>query len=79
MKPRTPTEEDFELWGDGCTIGPMRGDHIGAGNIEVIRQADKIHVPWVFDERDEHANLLDGITVWTTFWGGMLATDVVVQ
>ena len=57
----------------------MRGDHLGAENLMVIRTADgRIKVPWSPDERDHvDAQRLD-FTVWTTFWGGMLPTDVVM-
>lgn len=67
------------MWGDGATIGPMRGDHVGAGNILVVRQPGNIiRVPWVLDERDDITGLREGFTVWTTFWGGMFPTDTVV-
>lgn len=79
MKPRIPTQEDCEFWGADSRIIPMRGDHVGAANIKVIRTSDgTIKVPWVVDERDNIEGLREGFTVWTTFWGGMLPTDAVV-
>lgn len=79
MKPRPPTEADVEFWGEGATIGPMLGSHLGAADISVIRHPDgKVRVPWVVDERDELVGLREGMTVWTTFWGGMVPTDAVI-
>lgn len=79
MTPREPTQEDVEFWnsngeGEVAVIGPMMGRHIGGQDIMVIRQGDKVRVPWVPDERDYGVD--SNVTVWTTFWGGMLATDL---
>ena len=80
MIPRTPTQEDCDLWGDGAIVGPMMGRHLDAADIEVIRHPDgRIRVPWVLDDRDNIEGLREGFTVWTTFWGGMVPTDAVVQ
>jgi hypothetical protein len=71
MIPRKPTQADCEFWGDGATVAPMLGRHVGAADIEVIRHPDgKVRVPWVVDERDDLHGLREGLTVWTTFWGG---------
>lgn len=79
MRPRNPTEEDCQFWGEGATIGPMMGRHVGAQDITVIRHPDgRVRVPWVIDERDNIDGLREGMTVWTTFRGGMLPTDTVV-
>ena len=79
MKPRNPKQEDCELWGEGATIGPMMGRHLGAEDIMVIRHPDgRVRVAWVQDERDAVQGLPHDATLWTTFWGGMLPTDVVV-
>lgn len=80
MEPRKPTQSDVEFWGEGATIGPMMGRHLGAADIEVIRHPDgRVRVPWVLDERDEPCcDNLDQRTLWTTFWGGMLPTDAVI-
>lgn len=80
MTPRQPTQADCEFWGEGATIGPMKGRHIGAADIQVIHQKGKVRVPWVPDERDQlvGCGLTEGFTFWTTFWGGMLATDAVL-
>ena len=79
MIPRKPTEADCEFWGEGATVGPMMGRHVGAADIEVVRHPDgRIRVPWVIDERDDIHGLREGLTVWTTFWGGMLPTDAVI-
>lgn len=78
MEPRKPTQKDCDFWGEGATIGPMMGRHLGAEDIEVIRHPDgRIRVPWVSDSRDS-LQTIKGETVWTTFWGGMPPTDVVV-
>lgn len=80
MKPRTPTEQDCEYWrlnGHEATIGPMQGSHIGAGDLQVIHNAGYVRVPWVSDDRDS-LQTVEGETVWTSFRGGMLATDVIV-
>jgi len=79
LKPRTPTQADCDFWGEGATIGPMRGDHVGATNIEVIRQKNGIiRVPWVLDDRDNLEGLKEGFTVWTTFYGGMYPMDAII-
>jgi hypothetical protein len=86
MKPRQPTEADIEFWGGNCTIGPMQGDHVGAESIEVLKEivsgVTVIRVPWVMDDRDRIDRgimPMADLTIWTTFWGGMLPTDVVLQ
>lgn len=56
----------------------MRGDHVGAENILVVLQGNKVRVPWVLDDRDNIAGLTEGFTVWTTHYGGMTPTDAVV-
>lgn len=79
MIPRKPTAADCAFWGDGATVGPMLGRHVGAADIEVIRHPDgRVRVPWVIDDRDDIAGLREGLTVWTTFWGGMVPTDAVI-
>lgn len=79
MRPRTPTAEDCALWGEGASIGPMLGRHVGAEDIQVIRHPDgRVRVAWVIDERDDLTGLREGLTVWTTFWGGMVPTDAVI-
>lgn len=81
MMPRQPTQADVEFWGEGATIGPMMGRHLGAADIEVIRHPDgRVRVPWVLDERDNDQGVVlgEGVTFWTTFWGGMMPTDAVV-
>lgn len=79
MQPRTPTSEDCDFWGEGATVGPMLGRHVGAADIMVIRHPDgRVRVPWVVDERDKIEGLPEGLTFWTTFWGGMLPTDAMV-
>jgi hypothetical protein len=79
VRPRLPTQADVDYWGDGAVVRPMRGDHVGAANIQVIRHPDgRVRVPWVVDERDDLVGLREGLTVWTTFWGGMFPTDAVI-
>lgn len=79
MIPRKPTQADCEFWGEGATVGPMLGRHVGAADIEVVRHPDgRVRVPWVIDDRDDLSGLREGLTVWTTFWGGMVPTDAVI-
>lgn len=81
MKPRMPTQEDVEFWGQEAEIKPMLGSHVGAQDIYCIRHPDgRVRVPWVPDDRDavKTMDLPDDTTFWTTFWGGMLPTDAVI-
>lgn len=82
MKPRSITQEDIEYWeqtGVPVTTGPMLGRHLGAKDIPtVIRQGDKIRVAWELDERDVPDGIAKCDTIWTTFSGGMLPTDVII-
>lgn len=82
MKPRPATEADCIFWSYGGTpahLQPMMGRHLGAEDLpSVVRQGDKIRVPWVLDERDNIMGLREGMTVWTTFYGGMPPTDAVI-
>ena len=89
MKPRPATQEDADFWSDEhitFEIGPMLGRHLGAEDIPAILKGKAhdgttvIKVPWETDDRDgdisvDHPN---GLTVWTTFWGGMPPSDVVI-
>lgn len=81
MKPRVPTPEDCAFWeqegGDPCVIIDMVGRHLGAEDIKVIKQGSKVRVPWVQDDRDL-SDVGSAYTTWTTFWGGMPPTDIVV-
>ncbi len=86
MKPRKITQEDVDFWNDNdenlrWEIVPMRGDHLGAANIEsVLREprANIVKVAWEKDERDDPRMWSPKDTVWTTFWGGMPPSDVVI-
>ena len=78
MEPREPTQEECEFWGRGAEIIEMKGEHVGAANLKVIRdQNGYIRVPWEYDSRD-NVHLPEGRTLWTTFVGGMLPTDAVI-
>lgn len=82
MKPRNVTQEDAAFWeaqtGVAWSIGPMLGRHVGAEDVEsVLKSRGVVKVAWVRDERDG-GEPEEGVTVWTTFWGGMLPTDVVI-
>lgn len=91
MKPRPPTQEDLDYWNNNeegieYKIGPMRGDHVGAANIEGVLlgfaeggRLALIKVPWALDERDDYlSDMSPRDTVWTTFWGHMPPCDVVI-
>lgn len=92
MKPRAATQEDADFWNDNdqgivYKIGPMLGEHLGAEDIPAVLKgyAERgrliIKVPWVLDERDNLEVMRMGAgteTVWTTFWGGMPPSDVVI-
>lgn len=88
MKPRQPTQEDVDFWnrndrGLKYVIGPMVGRHLGAEDIFVLKAQDHdgtwiIKVPWEQDDRDNPRMWSPRDTVWTTFWGGMPASDVVI-
>lgn len=87
MKPRAVTQEDADFWSDEDTtyvVGPMMGRHIGAEDIPTVLKGKNsdgvwvIKVAWESDDR-EHDRGIDvpSHTLWTTFWDGMPATDVV--
>lgn len=86
MKPRKVTQEDAEFWSAGndkFTIGPMLGRHVGAEDIPTVLKGNCqgqmiVKVAWVLEERDNISGLREGLTVWTTFWGGMIPSDVVI-
>ena len=81
MKPRKPTLKDCAYWGEDYVIAPMMGEHVGAENIYVIISAKEnmIRVPWTLDDRDvPEGGAIDGLTIWTSFIGGMPPTDVVI-
>ena len=89
MKPRPVTQEDADYWsqsGVEWIIGPMKGEHLGAENIPSVLKAQirgqwVIKVAWELDERDLTSGGHDMVdnTLWTTFWGGMPACDLVIS
>ena len=81
MRPRKPTLDDCAFWtqqnGQPAEIKEMVGHHVGAADLEVVLNGDYVRVAWESDDRDS-LQTIRGETVWTSFRGGMLPTDVVV-
>lgn len=85
MKPRKITPEDIAFWDAGRNLSVVKsimkappGMEEEVGDCEVIRCQGLVRVAWVPDDRDEDMGIPEGVTIWTTFTGGMLPTDVVV-